>query len=394
MMNSSPSNRFRGLFVAACLAMLSFGIVMTTLGSILPSLFAKIPEISKADAGSLILLMSLGILIGSLLFGPIVDRFGYKMILVVGVFLISLCLVVIAWSEQLLILRITLFVNGLGGGIINGSANALVVDIAEGKNKGARLSLLGIFFGLGAAGIPFLLGSLEPYQIAYEVILTATSALMVPLLIYILILSFPAAKMKQGFPLRDGIQLLKHPTMWILGAILFLESGLEITSGSWATTFLKENLAVAHGLSLYLLSFYWLGMMLSRLALNSILSRYSNQRALYGSFALGIVGALCLIATTHVFIAGIGIFLLGAGFAGAFPIVLGFIGAKYATLSGTAFSLAFVMALCGGMLLPWLTGIMGGIFSLRAMLSLIPALILIQAGLLALFSRLSTSPTD
>ena len=50
-----------------------------------------------------------------------------------------------------------MFLFGLGGGAVNGATNALVSDISE-KDKGANLSLLGVFFGLGALGMPFILG--------------------------------------------------------------------------------------------------------------------------------------------------------------------------------------------------------------------------------------------
>ena len=49
---------------------------------------------------------------------------------------------------------------GVSGGIINGGTNAVVSDISEG-HKGADLSLLGVFFGLGALGMPLVLGALQ-----------------------------------------------------------------------------------------------------------------------------------------------------------------------------------------------------------------------------------------
>ena len=45
-----------------------------------------------------------------------------------------------------------------------------------------------------------------------------------------------------------------------------------------------------------------------------------------------------------------GFMLLGAGFAGGFPIMLGFVGERYKNLSGTAFSFVLTVALLGNML--------------------------------------------
>ena len=51
----------RAVFAAACLGMLLFGVTLTTLGSVLPPLIVRY-GLKKADAGSLLASMSLGIL--------------------------------------------------------------------------------------------------------------------------------------------------------------------------------------------------------------------------------------------------------------------------------------------------------------------------------------------
>src|SRR3569833_1529093 len=90
----------RRALVAVCyLGMLAFGIVLTTLGAILPSLIARF-GMSKTDAGALFVVMSFGILVGSLVFGPIVDRRGYKGMLLAGVALVALGLGGIAFAPS------------------------------------------------------------------------------------------------------------------------------------------------------------------------------------------------------------------------------------------------------------------------------------------------------
>jgi len=51
-----------------------------------------------------------------------------------------------------------------------------------------------------------------------------------------------------------------------------------------------------------------------------------------------------------------GLVLSGAGLAGGFPIMLGFVGERFAALSGTAFSFVFVVALAGNMLINYAMG--------------------------------------
>ena len=374
------SNR-RILFAIACLGMLAFGIVLTTLGAVLPSVIERF-GIDTAAAGALFLLMTFGILLGSLVFGPIVDRNGYKGMLLVATALIVVGLEGIAFAPSLGWLRVAVALIGFGGGIINGGTNALVADVsADGRTAG--LSLLGVFFGVGAVGVPFVLGSLLGL-FSYSAIISAVGAfVLVPLLVTALT-PFPAPKQAQGFPLAAAAGLLRDPVLLLMGCMLFLESGMEITVGGWTTTFFKQELGIADQRALVYLSLYWLGMMLGRLALGSALRRVPPARVLFGCIAIGFVGALMLIFTRDPSLAALGVFLIGLGFAAAFPVVLGFVGDRYAELSGTAFSIVMVMALTGGMILPWLTGVLGATYGLRGSFAIVPVALILLSMLLGI----------
>jgi fucose permease len=108
---------------------------------------------------------------------------------------------------------------------------------------------------------------------------------------------------------------------------------------------------------------------------------------LYVCLSFGLIGAITVLMTRSVSVAAIGVFMLGVGFAATFPTVLGFVGERYAGLSGTAFSLVIAMALCGGMLLPWLAGVLGGIYGMRGSFIIVPAALLLLASLLGFLSR-------
>ena len=69
------------VFTAACIGMCFFGVSMITLGSVLPSLVTKL-ELSGLQTTSLVTFLPIGMLAGSLIFGPIADRFGHKALLV------------------------------------------------------------------------------------------------------------------------------------------------------------------------------------------------------------------------------------------------------------------------------------------------------------------------
>ena len=96
---------------------------------------------------------------------------------------------------------------------------------------------------------------------------------------------------------------------------------------------------------------------------------------------------MMLLTTNSAHVAGVSVFMLGIGFAATFPTMLGFVGERYAELSGTAFSLVIAMALCGGMLLPWLAGVIGGAYGMRGSFIIVPVALTTLAILLTFLSR-------
>jgi FHS family glucose/mannose:H+ symporter-like MFS transporter len=369
------------VFAVACMGMLVFGVVLTTLGAILPDVSARF-GIDKAAAGSLFLLLTFGIMAGSILFGPLVDRAGYRVPLFVSLLLVEAGLQLIAHAPSFSAVRGGVLLIGISGGVINGGASALVADISD--RKAAGLSLLGVFFGVGAVGVPFLLGTLS--EIRPTMVLSAIGVgLLIPMLATLPV-PFPPPKHAHAFPLAQAVALLRERPLLVFGFMLFLQSGMEITMGGWTATFAGEELGLGARGALYFLSTYWLGMMLARLAVGSLLSSMAPQRVLAGSLAVAFTGVLLLLGTDSVAVAVIGIFLVGAGFAAVFPVVLGWVGERYSALSGTAFSIALVMALAGGMLLPYVAGLLGGRVGLRASLLIVPMALLISAVTLALLA--------
>jgi MFS transporter, FHS family, glucose/mannose:H+ symporter len=362
--------RPRLVFAAACFGLLLFGIVLTALGAVLPSITERF-ALARTDAGTLFSLMSIGIMAASVLFGPIVDRYGYRGLLSAAVALVFVGIEGIAFAGSPAMLAGAVLLIGFGGGIINGGTNALVADLSAGK-RSAGLNLLGVFFGIGAFGLPFVLGMLLE-SAGYTAVLAGMGALVAIVFVYFLSIRFPAPKQAQGFPLRDAARLARDPVLLMLGMILFFESGMEITMGGWTAAYVNDVLALPGDQALYILSLYWFGMTVARLLFGTVFAHLATRRALLPSMGLALAGALLLANASAPITAAIGVLLVGAGFATVFPVVLGLVGDRYPHLSGTAFSLVLVMALTGGTLLPLATGVLGDRFGLRLSILIIPA---------------------
>ncbi|MBN1540924.1 MFS transporter [candidate division KSB1 bacterium] len=370
------------VFLSSCLAMLIFGIVMTFLGAILAPLIDHY-RLSDSQAGFIVSLLSVGMLCGSLFFGPIVDRQGYKPMLLLSVALIFLSLLAVSWIDAVWVLGLAIFSIGLGGGVLNGGSNALVADISL-EGKSSNLSFLGIFFGLGAFGVPFLRGVL-PADLSYRIPLTFLATLTLLPLIFFVFISFPQPKQEQGFPLRQGISLLKSSTLIVLGMVLFFESGIEFTLNNWAPRFLIDVLNLPENKATLYFSINLLGIMFSRLFLGYYLKGRDAAKTLLIFFVISLCGTVLLLLSTQAALTVVGLFVLGIGIASVYPIILAFIGEHFPSFSGTAIGMAMVMALCGGALFPYLTGLISAHSNLKTSFLLIPVAIVLQIILFGLY---------
>ena len=349
------------VFWSACLGMFLFGIGLITLGSLAQDLREKF-KLDEIASGTLFSILPFGILTGSLLFGPLVDKYGYKLLLSLSCILLAAGFEGIAFSQGTGLLKMCVFLVGLGGGAINGATNALVSDISD-RDKGANLSLLGVFFGIGALGMPLLLGLLEK-SFSFESIIASIGIISLVTGIFFMLIKMPQPKQRQGFPLRQSLRFFKDRFLILVAFFLFFQSSFEGIINNWTTTYLTDQLNVQQSSALFSLSLFVAGMAIMRLLTGTVLRHIPVRRILLASFLLIIAGLIVIRTGIALYAVMTGFMLLGAGLAGGFPIMLGFVGEKYAKFSGTAFSFVLVVALLGNMLINYGMGIISKNFGI------------------------------
>ncbi|HTF20674.1 MAG TPA: MFS transporter [Chryseolinea sp.] len=364
----------RFVFLSACLGMMLFGASFITLGSIAPSLQQKF-DMSELEAGTLFSILPFGILAGSLIFGPVADRYGYKAELVVAGLLMAAGFLGISSAGDPLMLKGCILIFGLSGGVINGACNAAVADISVAK--GANLSIIGVFYAVGALGMPVIVAALHNFS--FEKIVSGFGYFALAVTIVFMIAHFPPAKFGGGIPAARIRQLLAQPLLLLVGFFLFCQSSFEAIVNNWTTTFLIRQNKLNPLNALYVLSLYVIGMAAMRVLLGGVFRKFPAARILAISFVLLAAGVAGLQFTSSFIMAAISLFIIGAGLAAGFPVMLGIVGERYADLSGTAFSIVIVIALIGNMLLNVLMGVIAEALGIQHLITLFAALITIMA---------------
>lgn len=338
-------------FLAACFGMLVFGITIVTLGSVTPALKDKF-SLDNYTAGTLFSILPIGLIIGSLIVGPVCDRYGYKWMMSASALGICIGFEGIANAVDLHILRLFVLVFGISGGCINGATNSIVVDISD-EHKGPNLSILGIFFGVGALGMPLVLSRLVDRADPLTVLAFTGWVVLIFSVLYLFI-PFPPSKHEKGASVPW--KALFSPLLLILSFYLFFQSSMESIITNWTTTYVASK-GIAEAKALVGLSIYMLGMIAMRLLSASIFRNTSQIMILCICLAQLVLGVVLIQQGQAESILYIGLFLAGAGLSAGFPVMLGYVGQYFAHISATAISFVFVIALTGNMLINYFTGL-------------------------------------
>ena len=371
------------VFTAACIGMCFFGVSMITLGSVLPSLVTKL-ELSGLQTTSLVTFLPIGMLAGSLIFGPIADRFGHKALLVPSCIIVLSGLEGLIFFENAPLIQISVVGLGLGGGILNGETNALVSDISGESEKGSRISFLGVIYGLGAHGIPSLLGILSEHY-SFETILQGIGIIMLAGILFCIPIRFPAPKQAQGFPVKEGLGLLKESSLLLLSFILFFQSGIEGVCNNWSTSYFGQVTDIPANQGLIALTCMVAGLTVARMLQIVLFKKIQPAKVLPYSLILTATGFALLTAAPGFIRAAAGMAVIGMGLSSTYPVILSILGTRYPSLSGTAFGIALAIALIGQTAM---NGLMGMVFTYDNGIMLYPYIMIGSlAIMLVLFKR-------
>lgn len=374
-------------FVANFTGIFLFGISMVIIGSILPVLKVRF-GMTDIEAGGLFSVLPIGLLIGSVSFGPIVDRFGYRGVLSVASLFLAMGFMGIAYSPTVSLLCMCIFFFGMGGGAINGGTSALVSDLSEGRAKIINLNWLGLFYGVGAFSMPFALSRVSDDSLIVVLLIAAVLSILSAL--GFLIIKYPISVEKEKVSIRLIPQFIKNKLFMTIAFYLFFQSAFEAMVNNWSVSYFIDALGTEQNKALVALSYSVLGLIAMRLLIGSVFKKMNHHKIIALSLALLAMGTLGLIVRISV-INSLGMILLGAGLASGFPVMLGLVGEMFKEISGTAFSFAMLIALTGNTIINYLIGVLTNTYGMRVYMYVVAAVVLFMVSIYLMIRRLTLS---
>jgi fucose permease len=391
MTNTKP----RIILALACSIYVIFGLFNAGIGPVLEELALRTGSTLTA-AGSVLTFLFLGALTAQIVAGPLTDRFGQKVILVISLVLMAGGLVGFTTSRALPLTLAMVFITGLGQGGVDLGANLIVSD-AYPRNNTPMLNLLHFFFGAGAFIGPVMVSlalrqagsGLIVHWIAAGLFLVLAAAILrlVPRRSAAAENEIPQASAKS----RRSVYL--SPTLWVSGVFLLVYVGMEYAAGSWITTFMQKSVSMLIENGALVTSVFWGSLTLGRLAgagASRKLTKYQLLGVALAITAAGVTGLLLshafrqegsgVILPTILFIAIIG-FSLGT----VYPTTVALLIEIFPKDQGKAVALLTAMGSIGGLAIPWLAGLALEKVSTLAYISLLAACVLLMLGLLFAF---------
>lgn len=354
----------RTVFLSACAGMLVFGIVFAVLGTAfgLPAMRLRL-HIDLAQQGTLFFLLYLGMFCASFAVGPLLDHFGNRPNLLFSSLIVAAAMLLFAAADSKAAASIAAVLLGIGGGGLNTCTN-LVVSEVYGERRGPMLNVLGIFFGVGALSVPLFAATIEGHLSIPQMFLIC-ALLAAACAVAYAIISFPAARTRQAFSLRDLYAATTYDGILLLAGILFMESGNEASIGGWTSTYVNSGGYPPRTATL-VLAVFWAALMLSRLLAARLLKAMRKSQVVFTNALLSIVGCLILLSAGSLPLLIAGTALIGLSYGPIFPTTVAIAGDRYRERAGTVFGLLFSIALIGGMSFPWAVGHFSQRFSLHA----------------------------
>lgn len=342
------------LITAAILAIFIYGMIAAMLGTILPDLSERF-GLTPAQNGTIAFAQAIGLMIASVGVGPLLDAQGDKVGILLGLACIFAALLLLPRSRGYGSIVALLFLLGLGGGIADTSANALVSGLSA-EHRATALNLVNLFFGLGGLVTPFISANLFKrnwVRLCYTVALLTIATGVIQVLV-----KTPQQVAGTGFVLTKAGPMLAQPLILMLGLMLFLYVSCEVGVWNWlARHLIAQGISESRALNILSLGFA-LGLLVGRVAIAPVLIRVPSIEVTLAASAAMAVTTWLMLRTRKAGSAAVLVFLAGLAMAPVFPTVLAITATAYPRMPATA--LGFVMT-CGWAGLAVSSRIIGGI---------------------------------
>lgn len=386
------SQRQRWIITIGCFfSYVLFGLVDNIKGPTVPVILSETGYAYSAG-GMIVLSEYAGFFLATFLAGVIADILGKKSTLILAGGCLIFGVIGYAASSDMILLSSFIFFIGLGLGSLELSGSNIISELYHQK-KGRYLNLLNAFYGIGAVITPMLAGYYLGNGGSWRSFYRYSLLVIVPVTIYFIIMRYPGRKkgeeQSEKINIKEMIQVIAKKEMLLMYLVVFSYVAAEIGMATWMVDFLQNDKQLPVMTSSLYLSGLFIGMTIGRLLGSLFVDRIGHMRSLLIFLSLA---AVCIVLGTFgtsrmaVILA-----LTGFFYSIVFPTATAVMSEVALKKSGTVLGLFLACGGIGGMIGPWLIGIVNDVMGLKAGMMMNAVYCLVAAGVMAILMKMRKS---
>ncbi len=339
----------------AFLTFILIGANDAVIGILLPR-WGDYYQVDKTTLSCAFLAGSVGYLIAALNSNFLSRKLGNVKFLLLGKTSFLIGIIIFCCQPPLYILLGVPLLLGFGAAILEAALNS---HLAKLPNKTALLNYLHAFYGVGALLSPFIASQLLANEFSWNAIYLVFGAVSLTLLISIQRIFTKADQGNSNREINTDSQEspLKYRFVWLFAFFLLFYAGAEISLGHWSYSFLTEYRHETTELAGWLVSGYWLGLTVGRIAI-APLAHKLGSKGIINTCLIGVVCGLLIFNLISLSLtSGFGLLLTGFCLGPILPTAFAFLSNVIPShlLMGAISFIASLSSL-GKALFPWLAG--------------------------------------
>ncbi|MED5244602.1 MFS transporter [Priestia aryabhattai] len=338
------------------------GLVITAVGSVLPQLLTHY-HVSYTVGGQLVLLGSLGFLIGVPLSSFLLGRFSEMNLLTIAALMIALSqigMLLLPPFEWIIAFN---FLNGIGVAALEVVVATLMMEVFIGR-RAIVMSYLEVSFGLGALLMP-LVASLLISQNSWRFSFFITSVLALLMVVVCKIIPFKketvsTSESDASDASSEPAPVLTKNQRWkiltLFSVMIFMYAGVESSMNNFLSSIFITYLDVIPSQATLSISVFWVAMLIGRVATGWIIRIVTYERYLFGSIGGTIVSLVLFIVLKEAVAGYILLGFLGLAMSGIYSITMVYANHTFTGSARIVTSLITGFSGLGGAIFPALIG--------------------------------------
>jgi fucose permease len=318
---SALSTTVRLQLALSFFAFIVIGATDGALGVLLPSIRNQY-NIDKATVGFVFLAGTSGYLTAAFLSGPLADKLGRKLFMILGALGLVVGGTIVASVPAFPVLLLAFVCFGFGVAVLDAGLNAYIAGL---PNNTSLLNYLHAFYGFGALLGPLLASGVLAAAWNWQVVYYLWTAFGLTLAVAFGVL-FPRRDpaSEEHSDVSGGVlaAALRMRVVWLGAVFLLVYVGAEVTLGSWSYTFLTEERGQEALLSGWAVSGYWLGLTLGRVVLGKMSEKVGNRRLIELCLMGTVVGVLLIWLVPVGWAMAVGLWIAGFSLGPIFPTTI------------------------------------------------------------------------